>query len=51
MHLCKDNNVIMLITPMEKRPMDFHQQVVFTAKFENSSPSVTRDKEICQMST
>ena len=28
--------------------MDFYQGVVFTAKIDNSSPSVTKDKEICQ---
>ena len=34
-----------LLPPTEKCPNDFYQQVVFTYKFYNRSPSVTRDKE------
>ena len=39
---------MMLLPPMEKCPMDFYQGVVFTSQIWYSSPSVTRDKEICQ---
>ena len=46
-----DQKVIMLLPPMEKCAMDFYQRVVFTAKFDNSSPSVTGDKEICHMAS
>ena len=34
-----------LLPPMEKCPMEFYQGLAFP-KFDNSSPSVTRDKEI-----
>ena len=43
-----DQKEITLLPPMEKCPMDFYQLVVFSAKFD-SSPSVTRDKEISHM--
>ena len=33
---------------MEKRPKDFYQGIFLWRKFDNSSPSVTRDKEISQ---
>ena len=33
---------------MEKCPVDFYQ-LVFTTKFDNSSPSVTRVEEICHV--
>ena len=29
--------------------MDFYQLVIFTATYDNSSPSVTSNKEICHM--
>ena len=35
---------MMLLPTMEKSPMDFYQGVVLLPKFDNSSPSVTRDK-------
>ena len=39
-------NKMMLLLTMEKSPMDFYQGVVLLPKLDNSSPSVTRDKEI-----
>ena len=33
--------------PLEKHFMNFYQGVVLLPKFDNNSPSATRDKEIC----
>ena len=41
--------VMTLLLPMKKCPVAIYQRVVFTAQFDNSSPSVTRDKENCQV--
>ena len=43
--MIKGNDVT---NPIEKHPMDFYQEVVFTAKIWQQYPSVTNDKEICQ---
>ena len=45
-----DQKVITLLPPMEKYTMDFYQGVVFLlAKFDKSSPSVNRDREIVKV--
>ena len=40
----KGNDVI---SPMEKCPMDFYQELFLLSEFDKSSPSVTQDQEIC----
>ena len=41
---------VMLLQTMEVFPMDLYQGVFFLLpNFDNSSPSVTRDKQICQI--
>ena len=34
---------------MEKCPIDVYTELLLLPKFDNSSPSVTRDKEICHV--
>ena len=43
-----DQKVMTILTPIEKCPMDSIKELFLQPKFDNSSPSVTRDKEICQ---
>ena len=38
-----------LLFPMEKCLISFYHRVAFIAQFDDSSPSVTWDKEICHM--
>ena len=48
--LSRDQKVMTLVPPMEKFPMDSIITVLFLLlKFDNSSSSVIRDKEICQV--
>ena len=44
-----DRKVMMLLPPMKKCSMDFDEGVVLLPKSDNSSPCVTRDKEICHV--
>ena len=44
--MSRDQKVMMLLLPKEKCPINVYQGVAFIAQFHNSSPSVTRDKEI-----
>ena len=43
-----DQKVMMLLTPMEKWPMNFYQGVGFCCPNLTTVTLVTRDKEICQ---
>ena len=36
-------------TKMEKSPISFYHGVAFMLQIDQSSPSVTQDKEICQV--
>ena len=42
-----DHKAMVLLSPMQKCPINFYHRVAIN--FYNSSPSVTRDKEICHM--
>ena len=44
-----DQKAMALQFPMEKCLISFYHRVAFIAQFDDSSPSVTRDKEICHM--
>ena len=44
-----DQKAMALLFPMEKCLISFYHRVAFIAQFDDSSPSVTRDKEICHM--
>ena len=46
-----DQKVMMLPPVVEKSPVNFYHGVAFKPKFDNSSPSVTWDKEICDITT
>ena len=43
--MSNDLKIMMLLLPMEKCPMEFCQGLAFP-ECDNSSPSVTREKEI-----
>ena len=47
--LSRDQKVMTLLPPMEKFPIDSITVLFLLLKFDNSSSSVTRDKEICQV--
>ena len=40
---------MVLLSPMEKCPINFIIALLLLLKFNNSSLSVTQDKEICHM--
>ena len=42
-----DQKAMALLFPMEKCFISFYHLVAFIAQFDDSSLSVTRDKEIC----
>ena len=44
-----DQKVMVLLSPMEKCPINFITALLLLLKFNNSSLSVTQDKEICHM--
>ena len=44
-----DQKAVALLFPMEKCLISFYHRVAFIAQFDDSSPSVTWDKEICHM--
>ena len=44
-----DQKAMALLFPMEKCLISFYHRVAFIAQFDDSSPSVTWDKEICHM--
>ena len=44
-----DQKAMALPFPMEKCLISFYHRVAFVAQFDDSSPSVTRDKEISHM--
>ena len=46
--MSRDQKVMTLLPAMEKCPKDFFQVIFLRPKFDNSSPTVTRDKEISQ---
>ena len=41
-----DQKAVALLFPMEKCLISFYHRVAFIAQFDDSSPSVTRDKEL-----
>ena len=47
--MSRDQKVMALVPPMEKCPIDVYTELLLLPKFDNSSPSVTWDKEICHM--
>ena len=45
-----DQKAVVLLSPVEKWcPINFYHRAALLPKFDNISPSVTRDKEICHM--
>ena len=44
-----DQKVMTLLFPMKKCLISFYHRVAFIAQFDDSSPSVTWDKETCHM--
>ena len=44
-----DQKAMVLLFPMEKCLINFYHRVTFIAPFDDSSPSVTQDKEIGHM--
>ena len=44
-----DQKAVVLLSPMDKCPINFYHRAASLPKFDNNSPSVTRDKEICHM--
>ena len=47
--MSRDQKSTTLLPPMEKYPIDYYPEMLLLPKFDNSSPFVTRDKEICHM--
>ena len=48
--MSRDQKVMTLLPTLEKCPIDFYHRLLLLPKFDNSSSSVTPDKEICQVS-
>ena len=44
-----DQKAVVLLSPVGKCPINFYHRAALLPKFDNISPSVTRDKEICHM--
>ena len=44
-----DQKAMAMLFPMEKCLISFYHEVAFIAQFDDSSPPVTRDKEIFHM--
>ena len=44
-----DQKAVVLLSPMEKCSINFYHRAALLPKFDNSSPSVTQDKEICHV--